>query len=590
MSIGTVTDPPRVADEVQTVARRGNRLVLVRTVLVLAAGIGAALRLWYLFHNALNADEASVGLAAQSILNGHFNAFYPGQYYGGVEPYVTAALFGVFGQSALMVKLTPLLLSLIGAVLTWRIALRLVGDRQVAALAGVLVWVAPLAAVWNSTVERGFRGIAMVCGLACLLFALRCLDGRRGYLDLAGLGVFLGVGWWSSPEIVYFLVPTGLILIGAVVVSPPGHRIAVWVPRILVGLAAVGLGALPWLWANIPGFRSLKASSFPGGRVKANPGYGGRLDIFFNHVLPMQTNLVGPARESEVFHHPLQLGFQFGFDALLVIALVLCIVKGGRGLAIAAGAVALPFLFALQPGTWFWQDGRYGVFVGALLAPVLAIACDEAPVLIGRFRQRQQDPQRQEPQRQRHRQRHRHGQAGDTSPARVLMCGVVVVSAALTVVSFRQTASSIAPGSGGFFSHWGDPNAATVRAIDRLEAAGVRTGYAEYWLAYDFDFLSKERLAITTVPGADTNRFKSLNRAVETSPAPAWLFVPPGQIGEGFRLFANTEAIIGPASLPEPAFVAKLDALNIPYRIVDAGVVQAVIPSRPVTPKQVGLP
>ncbi len=582
MSIGTVTDPPRVEDEVHTVVRHGSRLVLVRTVLVLAAGLGAALRLWYLFHNALNADEASVGLAAQSILDGHFNAFYPGQFYGGVEPYVTAALFGVFGQSALMVKMTPLLLSIVGALLTWRITLRLVGDRQVAALAGVLVWVAPLAAVWNSTVERGFRGVTMVCGLACLLFALRCLDGRYGYLDVVGLGVFLGLGWWSSPEIAYFLVPTGLILIGAVVVSPPGHRVAVWVPRILVGLAAVGLGALPWLWDNVPGFRSLQASSFPGGRVKVNPGYGGRVDIFFNHVLPMQTNLVAPVKETEAFHHPVQLGFQFGFDAIVVIALTLCVVKGGRGLAIAAGAVALPFLFALQPGTWYWQDGRYGVFVGALLALVLAIACDEAPLLVGRLRERRRS--------RRLRPRHLHGTAGLSSPARLLMCGVVVASAALTVVSFRQTASSFAPARGGFFLGWGDPNAPTVQAIDRLEAAGVRTGYAEYWLAYDFDFLSKERLAITTVPGADTNRWKSLNRVVETSRAPAWLFVPPDKIPEAYLLFADTEAIIGPASLSETAFVAQLHKLGVPYRVVDAGVVRAVIPSRPVTPKEVGLP
>src|ERR1019366_7239154 len=186
---------------------------------------------------------------------------------------------------------------------------------------------------------------------------------------------------------------------------------------------------------------------------------------------------------------------QFGFDAVLVTALVLCIVKGGRGLAIAAGAMALPFLSALQPG-WYWQDGRYGVFVAALLAPVLAIACDEAPVLVGWFRQR----------RGRTRQTHPHRHAGVSSPARFLMCGVVVVSAALTVVSFRQTASWFAPGNSGFFSDWGDPTAATVQAIDRLEAAGVRTGYAEYWVAYDVDFLSKERLAITTVPG-ETNRF-----------------------------------------------------------------------------------
>ncbi len=573
MSIGTVTSPPRANEESRTVARSHQRLVVVRTVLVLAAALGMAFRLWFLFHVTINADEASVGVAAQAIVNGHFNVFYPGQFYGGVEPYVVAVLFGIFGQSAFMVKLTPLLLSLLAAVLTWRIALRLVDDRLVAALAGTLVWVAPLAVVWNSTVERGFRGVTMACGLAGLLFALRCIDGRRGYLDLAALGLSLGVGWWSSPEIVYFLVPTGLVLIGAVVVSPSGHRIVVWVPRFIAGLAAAGVGALPWLWVNVPGFRSLKASSFPGGQIKLNPGYGGRLGIFFNHVLPMQVNLVAAESDKEAFHHPVQLGFQFGFDAIVVVALVLCILKGGRALAIAAGAVALPFLFALQPGTWFWDDGRYGVYVGVLLAPVLAIACEEVPRRLGRFGQRPQ---------------HRHARV--PTSARYLMCGIVVVSAALTVLSFRQSVPSFAPTNSGFFSEWGNPNSPTLQTITRLEAGGVRTGYAEYWVAYDLYFLSNERLAVTTVPGADTNRFKALNRTVASSRQPAWLFVPQDQLLEGFQQFASTDAILGPAGMTETAFIAKLHALGVSYRIVDAGLVRAVIPSRAVTPKEVGLP
>jgi hypothetical protein len=248
---------------------------------------------------------------------------------------------------------------------------------------------------------------------------------------------------------------------------------------------------------------------------------------------------------------------------------VLCVVKGGRGLAIAAGAVALPFIFAFQPGTWFWQDGRYGVFVGALLVPVLAIACDEAPVLVGRFGQG-----------------HRHRQSRAPTSGRYLMAVVVVVSSVFTVVAFTQMVA----GTGSFFSNWGDPNAPTVQAIDSLEAGGVHTGYAEYWVAYDIDFLSKERLAITTVPGADTNRSKSLNRIVKDSRRPAWLFVPPNEIDEGFRLFGGTDAISGPASMTETAFTAKLKALGVSYRIVDAGVIRAVIPSRSVTPKEVGLP
>jgi hypothetical protein len=571
VSIGTVNDPPLVDAEVPTVVRHGNRLALVRIVLVLAAGLGAALRLWYVFHEPLNSDEASVGLAAQHILNGHFTAFFPGQLYGGGESYLTAALFGVFGQSALMVNLTPLLLSLVAAILMWRITRRLVSDGQIAALAGVLIWVAPLAVTWNSTIERGFRGVTMACGLAALLFALRCLDGRRRYIDLVALGLFLGVGWWSSPEIAYFVVPIGLLLIGAIVVSPSGRRIVVWVPRIIVALAAAAVGALPWLWANIPGFRSLQASSFPGGQDKLHNGYGARLQTFFNHVLPMQTNLVVPGPAHEVFRHnqSLQLAFQFGVDAIIVGAVVLCVVKGGRGLAIVAGTVAFPFIFALQPGTWFWEDGRYGVFVGALLAPVLAIACDQVPVLAARFSQG-----------------HRHRQSRAPTSGRYVMVAVVVVSSVFSVVAFSQMAA----GTGSFFADWGDPNAPTLAAIDRLEAGGVRTGYAEYWVAYDLDFLSKERLAITTVPGADTNRSKSLNRTVEHSRHPAWLFVPTGRLKQGYLLFGGTNAITGPASLPEAAFTAKLKALGVPYRIVDAGLIRAVIPSRSVTPKEVGLP
>ncbi len=496
-----------------------------------------------LFHDPLNSDEASVGLFAQHILNGQFNVFYPGQFYGGVEPYVTAALFGVFGQSALMVKLTPLLLSLVAAILTWRIALRLVSNRQVAALAGVLMWVAPLAVIWNSTVERGFRGVTMACGLApsCSYFVASMVD--VGTPTLPPLGC--SSGWdGGHPGDHLFVVPVGLLLDGAIVVSPSGHRFVVWVPRIVVALAAVGVGALPWLWVNIPGFRSLKAASFPGGQVKLDNGYGVRLSTFFNHVLPMQTNLVVSGPANEVFRHnqPWQLAFQFGTDAIIVVALVLCVVKGGRGLAIAAGAVALPFIFALQPGTWFWQDGRYGVYVGALLVPTLAIACDQVPLLFARF-----GPD------------HRHRQARGPTWGRYLMVALVVVASVFSVVSFNQWTA----GTGGYFSNWGDPNAPTLQAIDRLEAGGVRTGYAEYWVAYDLDFLSKERLAITTVPGADTNRFKSLDRVVEKSHQSAWLFVPSDRFAEGFPLFGYTSAIAGPAGMAESAFTAKLHALGI---------------------------
>jgi len=571
VSIGTVIDSPRAGDETRTVVRHRNRLLILRTVVVLAVGLGIAVRLWYLFHQPLDSDEALVGIAAQGITHGHLTVFFLGSFYGGVEPYVSAVLFVILGPSALVLKATPMVLSAIASLLIWRIVLRLVEDRQVAALAGVLSWVAPLAVVWNSTVERGFRGVTMACGLACLLLALRCLDGRRGYLNVAGLGLFLGVGWWSSPEIVYFLAPVGLVLIGAMVVSPSGHRLMLWVPRSVVALAGVGVGALPWLWVNIPGFESMRASSFPGGQARENTGYSGRIETFFNHILPMQSNLVAPDSAADLFHRPLQLVFEFGVDVVVVLALALCVVKGGRGLAIAAGALALPFLVAFQPGTWYWLDGRYGVYVAAFLVLVLAIGCDQVRALIGR-------------------RGFRHSHAGVSKAGRYLMCGLLAVSAVLTMISFHQSSAWFDRGDHGFLSNWRDPNAPTARVIATLESADVRTGYADYWVAYDLDFLSNGRLAVTTVAGADTNRSQAINRMVEASPRAAWLFVPPGRVVEGYQQFAGTPAIVGPASMTEEAFLSKLHALGVSYHIVNAGMIQAVVPSRPVTPKELGLP
>ena len=151
---------------------------LVRAVVAAAVAFGVALRLWFLFHVPVNSDEAIVGLMARGIEHGHFVAFYWGQPYGGGEPYVVALLFALFGQSALALALTPVLLWAVSSVLVWRIVRRLVATPELALLAGALAWVGPDVALSNSTLEYGFRGVTLVCGLTALLMSLRVLDGR----------------------------------------------------------------------------------------------------------------------------------------------------------------------------------------------------------------------------------------------------------------------------------------------------------------------------------------------------------------------------------------------------------------------------
>ena len=252
-------------------------------------------------------------------------------------------------------------------------------------IAGVLVWVAPDAFLANSAREGGFRGVTLFCGVVCILCVLRLLDGSRRFVDVIVLGLMAGLGWWSSPEVVYFLVPAGLLVLGAVI----GGTLALrqWLIRLTAGLAALVVGALPWLWANVQsGFSSLKLSSFPAGAGSSpNTGYWGRFTVFLHTSLPVELNL--RRLQTGVFlfggavsgtRHALGVAVTIVVCVVLAVAVVFCAVRGGRWLAVVLGVVAFPFLIAAQPGTWFWTNGQYVVFLGPLLVFAVVPGLEEA--------------------------------------------------------------------------------------------------------------------------------------------------------------------------------------------------------------------
>ena len=191
----------------------------------LAAGLGALgllVRLFLLWHKSINSDEAVVGLMARDILHGHFTAFYWGQDYGGVEPYVTAALFGVFGQNDVTLNLAPVVLSAVSSVLVWRIA-RYVLDEPVAVLVGLATWVWPVAVVVYSAQESGFRYATLTLGLAAVLFATQIRRKGSTWPRWLCFGLAIGACVWSSPESVYFVVPCALLAIPALLSSRDGQ-------------------------------------------------------------------------------------------------------------------------------------------------------------------------------------------------------------------------------------------------------------------------------------------------------------------------------------------------------------------------------
>jgi hypothetical protein len=543
---------------------------MVTVVTAVAVVLGLVLRLWYLLHVPTNADEAIVGFMANGILHGHFFAFYWGQAYGGGEPYVVAVMFFLFGHSAFVLGLTGVLLSAITAILTWRAARRLVRFRELAALTGALVWVIPDAAVSNSTREFGFRGVTMVCGVACVLLALRLLDGYRSWPDVCALGLFAGLGWWSSPEIAYFLLPAGLMVVGAVVSDGQSWRW--WVPRVAAAVAAFFVGALPWLWANAQsGFASLKPSSFPNSAITTlNTGFWGRLNIFGRLSLPIGLDLRRLGSGTFLFggtgaglRHALGAGVTVVVLVLTGAAVVFCALRGGRWLAMAATVLAFPFLFAGQPGTWFWSDGRYIVFLGPLLALNVAPGLEELTARLAGNRS--------------------NAVSRGANLATLTLGAALVMSMVLALFALagdnQTSVSALASG-------WGNPNAPVDRAITTLQAAGVQDGFADYWVAYKLDFLSNQTLVVTPAKG-DVDRQKDFDRQVAAAPQQAWIFVPPSQTEAGFTQFSATSTIAGPDGIPEQSFVNALRVLKVPYRVVPAGILTAVVPARKVTVGQV---
>jgi hypothetical protein len=504
---------------------------------VLAVG-GLLLRVWILGNAPLNSDEATAGLVAHEIARGHFFAFYWGQGYGGVEPYVVALFFLVAGQSPLTLNGTPVVLSFIAAVLVWRIGLHLF-RRPAPVVAAVLSWNWSESTLWNSTKEYGFHQVGVVLGLVVLLQAVRIVQGSRGaegdrISDWLIFGGAVGLGYWSSPEIVYFALPGTLV-----VLMTRRHRTARGTARRVVatGVAAV-FGALPAIWATATG----NSTTIPSSPVP----YLSRLGTFFSHVLPM---ILGLRIEGA---GAWELGPRFGpvvYGMALVVvvgAAVVVAVDNRDALVLVLTLVFFPFLYAAFPTSWFWNDGRYAIG----LTPVVAL------VVVGSLWQIMRPA------------------------AAVWVAGAVLLAAfASTVVAFNSGYGAI--GSPDELTNWSaDPNPAITSLARQLERMGTTHVYTGYWVANDLTFVSRGDVTAESV-GESRNPPEATS--VEQAATAGWVFVPPAATAVAASELGAT-INLDPGSTTEAELIAWLDRHGIRYRKRSTGVFDIVVPDRNVTP------
>ena len=580
-TLTVVPEPPPVGPW-----RNGARRVVAVTVyalpwaLVAAAGAyGLLVRIWLLAHLALFGDEAVVGLMGRGILHGHLDAFFWGSNYAGGEAYVVAAVLGRINGGPMGVNGTPAGLALVAAVLTYAVLSNSRANRRVAALGAAMVWVWPYAAIWNSVREVGFRGATLCCGLVLVLCALRVYRRRAGIVTRVMMGLALGAGWWTSVEIVYFAIPSAILIVAswdrlyrstlsrAGVEPPPEVRRSRWARpwhpfHVVLPVVGAAVGALPWTYANVrSGFASLSLDTRP----PRHDDYLVRLSLFFHKVLPTQLGL--RAVPGGAWVDGRGVGRTIYVIALVVLGLLLLRVvwgwrmgrKAAPLMAFGVAVVAFPFIYAFFPTSWYWVDGRYGVYLPPLL---VLLAVWSLPSAIPPTLPRAVHAIRRPPRRR----------------ARVALAiaivGVAAAAFSTLVVTHESVRMPTHPSA--FFAGWSDPNKATRNVVTLMEAHHIRFAYGTYWTAYTLDFLAPN--AVTASPTRlDDQRSAALAEEVAHAKSPAWLFFAPGQRAADEAAFANPER--GPGNWSEKDFTNFLTGSRIGYRVVHLGLLDAVLPA-----------
>lgn len=426
-------------------SRAGDRNgIAVAFALLGTFALGVAVRVYVLSTTLgrLNSDEAVGGLMAERVLRGDLSLIVAGNNYGGtLDIFLAAPLLAVFGASGLVLKAVPMLCWLLVSVVLYLVASAST-DRRTAALLAAAHWVFSAGMVQMSTTSYpGYSSGVVVCLLVLLLLGRELpggalvVDSRRVLGRRLLLGFLTGFALWLHPMYLAFLVPAHVF------VAVRRIRVPLWMAPTAAGAL---LGFAPMLVYNLRNdFASLRL--FP----QPPSTYAGRLTGFFTELLPRVSGL----EALDGTWTGGGIGQALYLALLLLLAWsVLRLLRGGTAQEqlVAWLALSVPLLTAGFSTSWFYGDGRYGVYYSPLLVLVLGLA----------LRRRAPD--------------------------------LRVPPAALFAVPFLAFAllcfPALRPATGP--AHVGGADTDIEQVLVTLKEAGVDRVRADYWIAYRLGFLS----------------------------------------------------------------------------------------------------
>jgi 4-amino-4-deoxy-L-arabinose transferase-like glycosyltransferase len=430
------------------------------TAIGLVAAAGVAERV-FAYRSSLgvpDSDEAVVGLMARHVLQGQFSTFFWGSAYGGtLESVLTAPIFFAFGTGWLALRIVPILLSGLAALVVWRIGRRLYGEPA-ASVAGAIFWVWPPFLVAHLTQQQsGFYASGLLFGATLVLLALRAVEAPTRW-NVAAFGFVAGVALWDDVQLVTIIAPLTVWLCWR-------QRAVLAQAWLAVPLAVIG--ASPWIiWNLRHDFGSFNS------HITTSSSYPFRLRLFFSPLLPMLLGL-----RSLYSQEP--IGSAAVVDLALFALLVVFVYGAYRSYrrdtsVLYAIALAFPFIYALTRAAIVTDEPRYVL----QLSPVIVLLLGQAV----------------------------------SARRHVRAMSVLVVATALTL-----SGVTLARGASWRNANPRNPAIAPrdLRPLLRvLDDAGIDRVYAQYWVAYRIDFETDERIA------AAESKLMSL-RFVDGRPIPA---------------------------------------------------------------------
>jgi hypothetical protein len=198
--------------------------------------VAVAVRAWLTIHThgIIEGDEALLGLQAEQILRGsHPIYFWAQPYMGTLEAHLVALLFWIAGPSAWILRLEPVLLSLLLVWLTWKLAnaladLARLPDYARSWFVTFAMCVAAIPPLYDLVIElRTYGGYieTFILMLWLLLSALRLTQRwheastREVVLRWTGIGLLVGLGLWVYPLIIMAILAAVLWIVGYIVIE-----------------------------------------------------------------------------------------------------------------------------------------------------------------------------------------------------------------------------------------------------------------------------------------------------------------------------------------------------------------------------------